>query len=97
MDNEAYVRYDKNEHRGSSAVKVTVGNGDNPSFPMENFCEVPVPSQEKEAEGFGNKIEFMLAMVSYAVGVGNVWRFPYLAQKWGGGETFSYALCLFYH
>ena len=39
----------------------------------------------KKRSSFTGKIGFVLAAAGSAVGLGNIWRFPYLAAKYGGG------------
>ena len=38
-----------------------------------------------ERANFGSKLGVILASAGSAVGLGNIWRFPYLAAKYGGG------------
>ena len=38
-----------------------------------------------ERSGFSSRLGFVLATAGSAVGLGNIWRFPYLAAKYGGG------------
>lgn len=40
---------------------------------------------KNERSSFTGKLGFVLAAAGSAVGLGNIWRFPYLAAKYGGG------------
>ena len=58
----------------------------------------------QKRSSFSGKIGFVLAAAGASVGLGNIWRFPYLAAKYGGGIfllvyivlalTFGYAMIM---
>ncbi|KAM4747333.1 sodium- and chloride-dependent GABA transporter 2-like [Rhinophrynus dorsalis] len=76
-------------------VPGAIGNGE----PM------PLMGKQKQAEGstgmtergqWNNKLEFVLSVAGEIIGLGNVWRFPYLCYKNGGGAFFiPYLIFLF--
>ena len=54
----------------------------------------PPPEKLEEENGekrekWGRKADFILASLGHCVGFGNIWRFPYLAFKNGGGKRFG--------
>lgn len=64
---------------GDKTIDEALGSGEDKAIP-----EREIQPREKWA----NKKEFVLAMAGEIIGLGNVWRFPYLCFKNGGGVFF---------
>jgi len=55
--------------------------------PQRNSVQsVDIPGNEPERAAWSGKMQFFLSIIGYSVGLGNIWRFPYLCQQNGGGE-----------
>ncbi|XP_036226158.2 sodium- and chloride-dependent GABA transporter ine isoform X2 [Bactrocera oleae] len=84
-----------NYFRFNRIAKVLPGvdDDDNDSFldPSDDAANLK-PRQQHWA----NKMQFVLACIGYSVGLGNVWRFPYMCYKSGGGVFLvPYCIILF--
>ena len=48
----------------------------------------------KDREKLGSRFGFILVSAGCAVGMGNVWRFPYITGQYGGGAFVVFSIHL---
>ncbi|XP_049772380.1 sodium-dependent nutrient amino acid transporter 1-like [Schistocerca cancellata] len=81
-------------------LKYCSPDGDQPSPAVDNAADSDegksLPGSTVQRDQWGKDIEFLMSCIAMSVGLGNIWRFPFVAYENGGGAfLIPYIIVLF--
>ena len=72
--------------KGDTTVLINAMDGQSEEATVEADTTTKPDKPKKTRAQWDNRFQFILTLIGFAVGLGNIWRFSYYVKKNGGGS-----------